>query len=88
MKYLIKNLFNFLNPDSERNIDRSINYLKNFAEENNLITSEVSELESFINNTTDSKSKFSAKKNLRNKLKSIYQDFNYKSLEDSIDKAW
>lgn len=84
----VKNIFDFLNPDSLSNIEKSIKNFKKIVEENNLITSEIKTLELAIEKTEDLNTKFSLKKELRNKLKVIKEDLEYQSLEDSVDKAW
>lgn len=85
MKSFINIIFPFFDPDSQKNVDKSIKKFRKSIVKKQLISAEILELESAINNTNDDIKKLDLKRKLRDKLKSIYKEINHL---DYIDRAW
>lgn len=80
-------LINFLNPNSEKNLDKNISfYKKALIDYQTNIDFDLRE--KAINETLDAKTKHVLKIEFKEDLKKAYQDYRYESLKDSIDKAW
>ena len=84
MKKLLKKIFDYLNPNSLTNINKSISHSKIEAESYNLDISIFNSSEKLIAETSDVKLKYQLKVNLKNELYSLISN----SKEYLQETAW
>jgi len=84
MKNFLKNIIDFFNSDSPRNIDKNLSYYKKEATNYKLDISHLKDLELSINNTTDENHKHELKVKLKNEIESLV----FHSPEGQSDRAW
>lgn len=81
MKAMIQQIINYLNPNSPRNVDKNIAYYLSQLKIYNVDTSHIKTVDF---NNLNLQQKIAIKKD----LKKLYDNYNYASLEDTIDKTW
>ncbi|OCK53190.1 hypothetical protein BA768_01145 [Chryseobacterium sp. CBo1] len=88
MKFSLKSFLNFFNPYSESNLDSEIKIYLEDAKKYNLDISHLSNLENSISKTSDSKKRLQLKVKFKNSLRAIYDQHEYDSMSETIDRAW
>lgn len=76
----------FLNPNSQKNIDSKIYFYLSELKDEDL--SSVKSIQKTISETKNHSNKKRLQIQLRNRLKNIYDDFQFKNLEETIDRCW
>lgn len=81
MLSILRNFFDSILVHSRKNIDNSVKELRDELNKNKLLTVEIFDLESSINQTDDEDVKYNLKCKLYNELK-------YLKYKESVDNAW
>lgn len=84
---ILNNIWNFINPNSDENLDTSIEFYKKHVVYYKRFTSELEQLEYSITHASKENKK-KLKIEFKNILSEIYEELDYEAKKDIYDRAW
>lgn len=84
---VFNNIWNFINPNSEENLDRNIEFYKKYVVFYKRFTAGLEKLEYSINHARG-RSKKKLKIKFKNILREIFDELDYEAKKDIYDRAW